>query len=77
MPSMQLCIETVDQAGGCGFGYSCVYTDAISWASPTRPLPMIRDPRIVFDELFGVVGREPPAEPQHPRLDSVFLRPLS
>ncbi len=59
VPSMQLCIEPVDQAGGCGFGYSCVYTDAISWASPTRPLPMIRDPRIVFDELFGVVGKSP------------------
>ena len=56
IPSMQLCIENVDQAGGCGYGYSCVYTDAISWASPTRPLPMIRNPRAVFDELFGVFG---------------------
>jgi len=56
IPSMQLCIENVDQAGGCGYGYSCVYTDSISWASPTRPLPMIRNPRVVFDELFGVFG---------------------
>jgi hypothetical protein len=56
LPSVQLCIEPVDQAGGCGYGYSCVYTDAISWASPTRPLPMIRNPRVVFDELFGVYG---------------------
>jgi hypothetical protein len=55
LPSMQLCIEKVDQAGGCGYGYSCVYTDAISWAAPGRPLPMIRDPRVVFDELFGVM----------------------
>ena len=45
IPSMQLCIESVDQAGGCSYGYSCVYTDTISWASPTEPLPMIRDPR--------------------------------
>jgi hypothetical protein len=59
VPSMQLCIEPVDQAGGWGFGYSCVYTDAISWAAPTRPLPMIRNPRIVLDELFGVMGRSP------------------
>ena len=51
---MQLCIENVDQAGGCVYGYSCVYTDSISWASPTEPLPMIRDPRVVFDQLFGV-----------------------
>ena len=54
IPSMQLCIENVDQAGGCAYGYSCVYTDSISWASPTQPLPMIRDPRVVFDQLFGV-----------------------
>ena len=54
IPSMQLCIENVDQAGGCSYGYSCVYTDSISWASPTDPLPMIRDPRVVFDTLFGV-----------------------
>ena len=54
IPSMQLCIENVDQAGGCSYGYSCAYTDTISWASPTEPLPMIRDPRVVFDQLFGV-----------------------
>jgi hypothetical protein len=54
IPSMQLCIEAVDQAGGCSYGYSCVYTDTISWASPTQPLPMIRDPRFAFDQLFGV-----------------------
>jgi len=55
IPSMQLCIENVDQAGGCGNGYSCVYTDAISWAAANRPLPMIRDPRVVFDKLFSVL----------------------
>ena len=54
IPSMQLCIENVDQAGGCFYGYSCAYTDSISWASPTEPLPMVRDPRLVFDQLFGI-----------------------
>ena len=56
LPSMQLCIESVDQSGGCGFGYSCVYTDTISWAAPNKPLPMTRDPRVVFDQMFGVLG---------------------
>ena len=56
IPSMQLCIENTDQAGGCAYGYSCVYTDLISWASPTEPLPMIRDPRMAFDQLFGAGG---------------------
>ena len=74
IPSMQLCIENVDQAGGCAYGYSCVYTDTISWASPTEPLPMIRDPRVVFDQLFGSGGTARRAcdasahRPQHPRL---------
>src|SRR5437867_1776734 len=54
IPSIQLCSENVDQAGGCSYGYSCTYTDSISWASPTQPLPMTRDPRTVFDQLFGV-----------------------
>jgi hypothetical protein len=54
IPSMQLCVENVDQSGGCSYGYSCAYTDSISWATPEQPLPMIRDPRVVFDQLFGV-----------------------
>src|SRR5215218_4861770 len=53
MPSMQFCIENLDQAGGCTYNYSCAYTDSISWASPNEPLPMIRDPRVAFDMLFG------------------------
>src|SRR5262245_54920970 len=54
LPSMQLCIENVDQAGGCAYGYACVYTDTISWTDAKTPLPMIRDPRAAFDQLFGV-----------------------
>jgi hypothetical protein len=53
IPSMQLCIENLDQAGGCTYNYSCAYTDTISWASPSEPLPMIRNPRVAFELLFG------------------------
>jgi hypothetical protein len=56
IPSMQLCIENIDQAGGCAYGYTCVYTDTISWSGPTDPLPVIRDPRVAFDMLFGAGG---------------------
>jgi len=58
LPSMQFCIENLDQAGGCTYNYSCAYTDSISWSSPNQPLPMIRDPRVAFDMLFGA-GRTP------------------
>ena len=58
LPSMQFCIESLDQAGGCTYNYSCAYTDSISWASPNEPLPMIRDPRVAFDMLFGAGGSQ-------------------
>ncbi len=73
IPSMQLCIESVDQSGGCGYGYSCVYTDTISWASPTRPLPMIRDPRVVFDQMFGVLGSGSPEERRERRQEDLSI----
>ena len=72
IPSLQLCIENVDQAGGCSYGYSCVYTDSISWASPNQPLPMVRDPRTVFDMLFGV-GATPQDRADRRREDRSIL----
>ncbi|HEY7697624.1 MAG TPA: DUF1552 domain-containing protein, partial [Vicinamibacteria bacterium] len=54
LPSIQLCIEDVGSlTGACGYGYGCVYANTISWSSPTTPLPMERDPRVVFERLFG------------------------
>lgn len=59
LPSIQLCIENVGSiSGACGYGYSCVYSTAISWASPTRPFPSERDPRVVFERLFGYGATE-------------------
>ncbi|PYR60902.1 MAG: hypothetical protein DMF91_11180 [Acidobacteria bacterium] len=72
IPSLQLCIENVDQAGGCAYGYACVYTDTISWAGATEPLPMIRDPRVAFDQLFGV-GATPEERAAHRRADRSIL----
>ena len=72
IPSMQLSIENVDQAGGCTYGYSCIYTDTISWASPKQPLPMVRDPRVVFDQLFGV-GATAEERAQNLRTDKSIL----
>ena len=58
LPSLQLGIEPTDKGGGCGYNYSCAYTDSLSWASATEPLPMIRNPRTAFDMLFGAGGTE-------------------
>jgi hypothetical protein len=72
IPSMQLSIENVDQAGGCTYGYSCIYTDTISWSAPDKPLPMVRDPRVVFDQLFGV-GATPEERVANRRADRSIL----
>ncbi len=72
IPSMQLCIENVDQAGGCAYGYACVYTDTISWPTPASPLPMIRDPRAAFDQLFGM-GATPSERAANRRTDRSIL----
>ena len=72
IPSLQLCIENVDQSGGCAYGYACVYTDTISWAAANEPLPMIRDPRVAFDQLFGV-GRTAEERAAHRQTDRSIL----
>ena len=56
LPSIQLGIENVDASGACGFNYACVYSGPISWSSPTTPMPMTIDPRMVFENLFGDGG---------------------
>lgn len=58
VPSIQLCTEVVDASGPCAYKYSCVYMDTISWSSPTTPLPMILNPRVAFEELFGSGGTQ-------------------
>jgi len=59
LPSIQLCIENFGLNGSCGFNYSCIYSQTISWASPTDPLPMTVNPRVAFENLFGAASRAP------------------
>ena len=33
-----------------------MYTNTISWSTPTTPLPMEINPRVVFERLFGQPG---------------------
>ena len=54
MPSMQLAVEDPGaNSSNCGEGYSCTYTNTISWATPTDPLPMELNPQVVFERMFG------------------------
>ena len=57
LPSMQLAVEDPGaNSSNCGEGYSCTYTNTISWASPTSPQPMELNPQVVFERMFGDGG---------------------
>jgi hypothetical protein len=53
LASLELGLEGPSLAGGCDSGYSCAYTNTVSWRSETTPLPVEVNPRIVFERLFG------------------------
>ena len=51
--SLEIGVEAPSLAGGCDSGYSCAYTNTISWRTPTTPNPMEVNPRVLFERLFG------------------------
>jgi hypothetical protein len=53
LASLELGLESPSLAGGCDSGYSCAYTNTVSWRSATTPLPVEVNPRMVFERLFG------------------------
>ena len=54
LPSIQMGLEDPGaNSSNCGEGYSCAYTNSISWVNPYRPLPMEINPQVVFEKLFG------------------------
>jgi hypothetical protein len=51
LPSLELSIE--ESVLACEAAFSCAYRNSISWKSPSDPLPMQSNPRLVFEKLFG------------------------
>jgi hypothetical protein len=60
LASLELGLESAESAGSCDIGFSCAYTNTISWRSPSTPLPMEYNPRAVFERLFGDGGTTDP-----------------
>ena len=61
LASLELSLESREPVGACDPGYSCAYANTLSWRSPTTPLPMENDPRVVFERLFGASQSTDPA----------------
>ena len=53
LESIQLGVEEDGNFGNCNWGYSCAYSNSVSWSSPTQPLPKEVNPKMVFERLFG------------------------
>ena len=67
-PSMELAIEDSSNIfGTCAADFLCTYMDTISWRTPTQPLPMELNPRVVFERMFGGDGTS--AEARRARLE--------
>jgi hypothetical protein len=58
LASIELGCEEGVQGGSCDNGYSCAYSNSISWRTPSSPNPAEIRPRAVFERLFGAAGDE-------------------
>jgi hypothetical protein len=53
-PSLEVATEDFSGLlGSCDPGYSCAYMNTLNWQTPTTPLPMEINPRVVFERMFG------------------------
>jgi len=53
LPSIEIGLDDNRTVGHCDSGYSCAYTNSISWQGPSTPLPPEANPRLLFERLFG------------------------
>jgi hypothetical protein len=53
IPSLEMGLEPPSLVGSCDTGYSCAYTNTLSWSSASTPLPVTINPREIFERLFG------------------------
>ena len=61
LASLELGCEESRTVGNCDTGYSCAYTNSISWRSATTPNPPEVNPRMAFERLYG--ADEGPQDP--------------
>ncbi len=73
--SLELGTEHGRLAGNCDSGYSCAYSNSISWRSETTPMPPEVNPRLVFERLFGRPGEndDPAARAKRLRYNKSIL----
>lgn len=71
--SLELGCEDGRLVGNCDSGYSCAYSNSISWRTSTTPLPPEVNPRAVFERLFGDASETPEARAKRLAYDKSIL----
>jgi len=74
LPSLELTLEEGRLAGNCDSGYSCAYSNTISWRTHHTPNPPEADPREVFDRLFG--SYDPTLTPEQRAAKRLYRRSM-
>jgi hypothetical protein len=73
IPSLELTCEDGRMVGVCDPPYSCVYSNNISWRSPSTPSSPEVNPRAVFERLFGPGDEDPATRAKYRRYESSIL----
>ena len=73
LASLELTCEEGVQGGSCDNGYSCAYSNSISWRTPSSPNPAEIRPRAVFERLFGAAATEDGDPVRRARYDRSIL----
>jgi hypothetical protein len=71
--SLEFGLEDGRLTGTCDSGYSCAYSNTISWRTPTSPMPMEVNPRAAFERLFGVERETPEARARRQNYEKSIL----
>jgi hypothetical protein len=72
LPSLELGIDSNFLVGACENGYSCTYMNTLAWRTPTTPLPIEANPRVIFERLFGEGGTTAQRLAQMRQTDSIL-----
>ena len=76
LESLEICTSPSNRIGSCDNGYSCLYSNTLSWKSATVPNPMERNPRLIFERLFGEES-DPAARLARIKMDKSLLDMVS
>jgi hypothetical protein len=71
--SIELACEDGRLVGACDSGYSCAYSNSISWRTPSTPMPAEINPRAVFERLFGSNAESSDARARRQRYEKSIL----